>query len=68
MKSIHVYALSLMSVFHTPCGQKWITRNIIQDRKGNIWMAAFNGIFRRKILYQYYTKSKSGPFFFCWGR
>jgi len=31
-------------------------------------MAAFDGIFRRKILYQYYTKSKSGPFFFCLGR
>ena len=27
-------------------GPKTITRNIIQDRKGNIWMAAFDGIFR----------------------
>jgi ligand-binding sensor domain-containing protein len=27
-------------------GPKSITRNIIQDRKGNIWMAAFDGIFR----------------------
>src|SRR5579863_498526 len=27
-------------------GPKWITRNIIQDRKGNIWIAAFDGIFR----------------------
>lgn len=27
-------------------GPKKITRNIIQDRKGNIWMAAFDGIFR----------------------
>jgi ligand-binding sensor domain-containing protein len=27
-------------------GPKWITRNIIQDRKGNIWIAAFDGIFQ----------------------
>lgn len=27
-------------------GPEAITRNIIQDRKGNIWMAAFDGIFR----------------------
>jgi ligand-binding sensor domain-containing protein len=27
-------------------GPHLITRNIIQDRKGNIWMAAFDGIFR----------------------
>ncbi len=27
-------------------GPKGITRNIIQDRKGNIWIAAFDGIFR----------------------
>ena len=30
----------------TPHGPQTITRNIIQDRKGNIWMAAFDGIFR----------------------
>jgi ligand-binding sensor domain-containing protein len=30
----------------TPYGPKWITRNIIQDRNGNIWIAAFDGIFR----------------------
>jgi len=30
----------------TSPGPKWITRNLIQDRKGNIWMAAFDGIFR----------------------
>jgi ligand-binding sensor domain-containing protein len=30
----------------TSHGPKWITRNIIQDRKGNIWIAAFDGIFR----------------------
>lgn len=30
----------------TSHGPKSITRNIIQDRKGNIWMAAFDGIFR----------------------
>lgn len=27
-------------------GPNTITRNIIQDRKGNIWIAAFDGIFR----------------------
>src|SRR5476651_697280 len=30
----------------TSAGPKTITRNIIQDRKGNIWIAAFDGIFR----------------------
>ncbi len=30
----------------TSNGPQWITRNIIQDRKGNIWIAAFDGIFR----------------------
>ncbi|MBS1501082.1 MAG: histidine kinase [Bacteroidetes bacterium] len=30
----------------TSQGPKNITRNIIQDRKGNIWIAAFDGIFR----------------------
>ena len=56
---VKLFALLLMFVFHTSCGQnqtegkkiminsenkgvitsygpKWITRNIIQDRKGNI--------------------------------
>ena len=27
-------------------GPQVITRNIIQDRKGNIWMAAFDGVFK----------------------
>ena len=27
-------------------GPKGIVRNIVQDRKGNIWIAAFDGIFR----------------------
>ena len=27
-------------------GPKSITRNIIQDRRGNIWIAAFDGVFR----------------------
>ncbi len=27
-------------------GPKTITRNVIQDKKGNIWIAAFDGIFR----------------------
>jgi ligand-binding sensor domain-containing protein len=30
----------------TSSGPNRITRNIIQDRKGNIWIAAFDGIFR----------------------
>jgi ligand-binding sensor domain-containing protein len=30
----------------TSSGPNQITRNIIQDRKGNIWIAAFDGIFR----------------------
>ena len=30
----------------TKYGPQGITRNIIQDRKGNIWIAAFDGIFR----------------------
>ncbi|MBO9616482.1 MAG: histidine kinase [Dyadobacter sp.] len=30
----------------TSHGPERITRNIIQDRKGNIWIAAFDGIFR----------------------
>ncbi|RPD41529.1 ligand-binding sensor domain-containing protein [Chitinophaga barathri] len=30
----------------TSHGPKSITRNIIQDKKGNIWIAAFDGIFR----------------------
>jgi ligand-binding sensor domain-containing protein len=69
IKYIDKYALFLMLVFCTSCGQnqikgkkiiinsenkgvitsrgpQWITRNIIQDRKGNIWIAAFDGIFR----------------------
>ena len=69
MRYIDKYALVLVLVFCTSCGQKhtegkkniinsenkgvitphgpqWITRNIIQDRKGNIWIAAFDGIFR----------------------
>lgn len=29
-----------------PPGPKTITRNIIQDRKGNIWIAAYDGVFR----------------------
>ncbi len=55
MKYAYVYALLLVSLFHTSYvqkvntrshGPKNITRNIIQDRKGNIWIAAFDGIFR----------------------
>jgi ligand-binding sensor domain-containing protein len=69
MRDIDKYALFLMLVFCTSCGQnqtegkkiiinsetkgviaphgpQWITRNLIQDRTGNIWMATFDGIFR----------------------
>ncbi len=40
----------------TSYGPNRITRNIIQDRKGNIWIAAFDGIFRQmmgRYFYQY---------------
>jgi len=30
----------------TSYGPNGITRNIIQDRKGNIWIASFGGVFR----------------------
>ncbi|MBP4137083.1 ligand-binding sensor domain-containing protein [Flavobacterium geliluteum] len=30
----------------TSHGPEWITRNIIQDKNNNIWIAAFSGIFR----------------------
>jgi len=30
----------------TPYGPGGITRNIIQDRNGNIWIAAFDGVFK----------------------
>jgi ligand-binding sensor domain-containing protein len=68
MKFVHVFALFLMSVFHTSCRQnqtnvpkdniKSETKDTVtsygpngvwdikQDRKGNIWFAASNGIFR----------------------
>ena len=57
MKYAQIYTLFLMFVFCTSGkgqnktelpkdnGPQAITRNIIQDRKGNIWMAAFDGIF-----------------------
>lgn len=46
-------------------GPKTITRNIIQDRKGNIWMAAFDGIFRYngKAFTQVTAKVSSARFF-----
>lgn len=63
MKYAHVFALLLMSAFHTTYGQndstrsetrsivtssgpQHLTRNIIQDRKGNIWIATWEGVFR----------------------
>jgi ligand-binding sensor domain-containing protein len=69
MKYIHVYALFLISVFYTSCGQNQtnapkdntkpltkdtvtsqvpysMVRNIKQDRKGNILIASYKGVFR----------------------
>jgi ligand-binding sensor domain-containing protein len=69
MKYIHVYALFLMFVFHSSCGQNQtyvskdntqsqtkdtvasqvpysMVRNIKQDRKGNILIASYKGVFR----------------------
>jgi ligand-binding sensor domain-containing protein len=49
----------------TPYGPKWITRNIIQDRNGNIWIAAFDGIFRYdgKSFINITSKVSSARFF-----
>ena len=46
-------------------GPHWITRNIIQDRKGNIWIAAFDGIFRYdgKYFTNITSKVSSARFF-----
>jgi ligand-binding sensor domain-containing protein len=48
---------------HGPIG---ITRNIIQDTKGNIWMAAFDGIFRYggKSFTNITSRVSSARFFF----
>lgn len=54
---LRIYTLLFTFIFCTYCkaqtkdaisshGPKHITRNIIQDRKGSIWMASFGGIFR----------------------
>lgn len=49
----------------TSHGPKVITRNIIQDRKGNIWMAAFDGIFKYdgKSFINITSKVSSARFF-----
>jgi ligand-binding sensor domain-containing protein len=46
-------------------GPEKITRNIIQDRKGNIWMAAFDGIYRYegKFFTNITSKVSSARFF-----
>lgn len=46
-------------------GPKVITRNIIQDRKGNIWMAAFDGVFKYdgKYFTNITSKVSSARFF-----
>lgn len=55
MKYGHLYALFLALVFFNSCngqsithlqGPAGIARNIIQDRKGLFWIAAFDGVFR----------------------
>jgi len=49
----------------TSHGPNSITRNIIQDRKGNIWIAAFDGIFRydEKSFTNITSKVSSARFF-----
>jgi ligand-binding sensor domain-containing protein len=48
-----------------PPGPNAIARNIIQDRKGNIWIAAFDGIFRYdgKVFTNVTSKVSSARFF-----
>lgn len=50
---------------NTSYGPQVITRNIIQDRKGNIWMAAFDGIFKYdgKSFTNVTSKMSSARFF-----
>lgn len=49
----------------TSHGPNRITRNIIQDKKGNIWMAAFDGVFRYdgKLFTNMTSKVTSARFF-----
>ena len=49
----------------TSHGPNNITRNIIQDRKGNIWIASFGGVFRydRKSFTNVTSKVSSARFF-----
>ena len=49
----------------TSYGPKWITRNVIQDRQGNIWIASFDGIFRYdgKLFLNITSKVTSARFF-----
>lgn len=49
----------------TPYGPKGITRNIIQDKKGDIWIAAFTGVFRYdgKSFTNVISKVSSARFF-----
>lgn len=49
----------------TSYGPKLITRNMIQDKKGNIWIAAFDGIFRYdgKFFTNITSKESSARFF-----
>ena len=53
------------NVVIAPQGSKTITRNIIQDKKGNIWIAAYDGIFRYdgKSFINITTKMNSTRFF-----
>jgi ligand-binding sensor domain-containing protein len=72
MKYMGIYALLFMFIFYTPCkgqntnsGPKTIVRNIIQDRKGNLWIASWEGVFRYdgKSFTNITSKESSARFF-----
>ncbi|GHN02441.1 hypothetical protein WSM22_39300 [Cytophagales bacterium WSM2-2] len=66
-----VYALFLVFIFCVSCkgqynGPNSITRNIIQDRKGNIWMASWEGVFKYDgKVFTNITNGVSTARFFC---
>jgi ligand-binding sensor domain-containing protein len=72
MKCIGMYTLFFTFIFCTPCkgqstnsGPKTIVRNIEQDRKGNIWIASWEGVFRYdgKSFTNITNKESSARFF-----
>ncbi|MEJ0030706.1 MAG: two-component regulator propeller domain-containing protein [Bacteroidota bacterium] len=53
MKYITIYILLIALTFYTTChgqstsyGPNTLVRNVEQDRKGNIWIASFDGVFK----------------------